>query len=646
MGTDANVDVIVPHTTNSCSDGGDAEAGGGIPMCTLHNFPHLIDHCIEWARAKFADLFVSPASQLQQFLEDPEGFTSGLETKFEQHVGGEWIGALERGVGTLKAIKDLAAQLQEKPTMETCVSLAWRDFHAFFRDVILQLIANFPRKDQEWRALLVRSSARRSSLIQQNPLHKAFLIAATNLYACVCKVHPTKYPSEENKLHTKRPPGSCPSEQGGYSYVNTSPDGRLLVAESFVWDMHRLACKQRVPVTATDMVWTKDGRHLICPSYSRVNICGLGAHEAERTLIFEDPFPGAELACTAVSDGVIERWQKLGQPSTLLAEWRADAVGNGEETIQDADGEAARGQQHNMKGQQQWRQQQQQKQQRQQQRHAPVCVGRATLAQPKEVTGVRVPHIAALADSSNKLASACGNTLHVYVIEHRKHDDHQQDHQQQQQRQQQQQQHVNGSSSGVSSALTRVAVLDDLFVDEVEPNANMTVTTMATHPTDDSLLAIGTARGDVVVCDVANRKVLSKLKVSRNVPVKYSVFARHSSILFVNSVESVIKCDYSTGQHSTILHRNDRADDMAMCDHQRLLTVSSSVSRGRVALWALGPTLNRAMIPTQQFDLHHLRPTTDPRCRPYAIVPIVVPPATPPADAHKLDDYISLHCRT
>ncbi len=40
---------------------------------------------------------------------------------------------------------------------------------------------------------------------------------------------------------------------------------------------------------------------------------------------------------------------------------------------------------------------------------------------------------------------------------------------------------MSGSSSGVSSALTRVAVLDDLFVDEAEPNTNMIVTTMATH---------------------------------------------------------------------------------------------------------------------------------------------------------------------
>ncbi|EGD76392.1 hypothetical protein PTSG_07515 [Salpingoeca rosetta] len=236
--------------------------------------------------------------------------------------------------------------------------------------------------------------------------------------------------------------------------------------------------------------------------------------------------------------GVISVWQ-LGQPSTLLAEWRTDAVGNDKEVVQDADGEAAR-------------------------------EVEAEPAKPKEVTGVRVPRIAALADSSNKFAFAYGNTVHFYLIEHR----------------------------------------------------SMTSSSSSNNRSSSNLLAIGTARGYMFVCDVANHKVLSKLKVSRNVPVKFGVFARRSSILFVNSVESVIK-----------------ADDMVMCDHQRLLTVSSSVSRGRVALWALGPTLNRAMIPTEQFDLCHFRPTTDPRCRPDAIVPVVVPPATPPADAHKLADY-------
>lgn len=37
----------------------DPDDDNAIPMCTLRN-PTLIEHCIEWARAKFTDLFVIP----------------------------------------------------------------------------------------------------------------------------------------------------------------------------------------------------------------------------------------------------------------------------------------------------------------------------------------------------------------------------------------------------------------------------------------------------------------------------------------------------------------------------------------------------------------------------------------------------------
>ncbi|EGD79270.1 hypothetical protein PTSG_09688 [Salpingoeca rosetta] len=292
--------------------------------------------------------------------------------------------------------------------------------------------------------------------------------------------------------------------------------------------MHGLACKQRMPVTATDMVWTKDGKHLIGPSYSRVYIYGLDLKcLAVVPSTFEHTHCMTLTPTLYIVDnkaGVISLWQ-LGQPSTLLAEWRADAVDNHNEVVQDADGEEARGE---------------------------------VEAEP-----------ATLADSSNKFAFAYG------AIDHHHH--HHQQQRQHDQQQQQQQQQVSGSSSGVSSALTRVAVLDDLFVDEAEPNTNMIVTTMATHQ-----LMTACWRS-------ALREVLSKLKVSRNVPVKFGVFARRSSILFVNSVESVIKCDYSTPRYCIAM--------------------------------------------TEQMTWPY------PRCRPYVIVPIVVPPATPPAEAHKLDDY-------
>jgi ubiquitin-activating enzyme E1 len=61
MGTKAHSEIVVPHLTASYSEQKDNAPAGGIPMCTLRNFPHLIEHCIEWALAKFSDYFVDPA---------------------------------------------------------------------------------------------------------------------------------------------------------------------------------------------------------------------------------------------------------------------------------------------------------------------------------------------------------------------------------------------------------------------------------------------------------------------------------------------------------------------------------------------------------------------------------------------------------
>ena len=66
--------TIVPHQTRSYADGGAADEGGGVPMCTLRNFPHLIDHCIEWARAQFEDQFADPAQKAAKVLEDVDAF--------------------------------------------------------------------------------------------------------------------------------------------------------------------------------------------------------------------------------------------------------------------------------------------------------------------------------------------------------------------------------------------------------------------------------------------------------------------------------------------------------------------------------------------------------------------------------------------
>uniref|UniRef100_K3X0A2 E1 ubiquitin-activating enzyme n=1 Tax=Globisporangium ultimum (strain ATCC 200006 / CBS 805.95 / DAOM BR144) TaxID=431595 RepID=K3X0A2_GLOUD len=68
LGTKCNVQVVIPYLTQSYADGPKDAEDDNIPMCTLRNFPSLIEHCIEWSRAQFEDMFVVPAAEAKKFV--------------------------------------------------------------------------------------------------------------------------------------------------------------------------------------------------------------------------------------------------------------------------------------------------------------------------------------------------------------------------------------------------------------------------------------------------------------------------------------------------------------------------------------------------------------------------------------------------
>jgi len=78
LGTKANSQMIIPHVTQTYGDSQDPPEDS-IPMCTLRNFPNLIEHCIEWGRDKFTELFVDGAADVVSYLEDPKGFLARLK---------------------------------------------------------------------------------------------------------------------------------------------------------------------------------------------------------------------------------------------------------------------------------------------------------------------------------------------------------------------------------------------------------------------------------------------------------------------------------------------------------------------------------------------------------------------------------------
>jgi len=199
MGTGANIDVVVPHMTRSYADGGAADEGGGVPMCTLRNFPHLIDHCIEWARAQFEDLFADPAQKAAKVLEDVNAFvkTTRSETLELENKGVR----ASKIIQAVASLKNLLVTLQigvEGPTIDHCVKMAWEAFHALFRDKICDLTDKFPSDAKDSKGEPFWSGHKRfpqaAVFDNTNEHHVAFMIAATNLFAAMLKVGSDRMP--------------------------------------------------------------------------------------------------------------------------------------------------------------------------------------------------------------------------------------------------------------------------------------------------------------------------------------------------------------------------------------------------------------------------------------------------------------------
>lgn len=48
------------------------------PMCTVHSFPHNIDHCLTFARSEFEGLLEKSPSEANAFLTDPAKYLSAV----------------------------------------------------------------------------------------------------------------------------------------------------------------------------------------------------------------------------------------------------------------------------------------------------------------------------------------------------------------------------------------------------------------------------------------------------------------------------------------------------------------------------------------------------------------------------------------
>lgn len=196
LGTKCNVQVVIPHLTASYADGPkDQEDEDAIPMCTLRNFPSLIEHCIEWSRAQFEDAFAAPFAEAKKFCNDKTAYIAAVRASTlglsDQRAARSAIPKALDGLRSVRRLLDSSKSM----TFEACVAEACALFHRLHRDRVLQLIHSFPEDHTTDAGEKFWTGAKRfpqaATLdVDNEPDHLLFITAASNIFAACFGVVP------------------------------------------------------------------------------------------------------------------------------------------------------------------------------------------------------------------------------------------------------------------------------------------------------------------------------------------------------------------------------------------------------------------------------------------------------------------------
>jgi len=134
LGTKAHIQTIIPHVTTCYNDSKKTDTNplDSIPVCTIHNFPSIIEHCIEWGRELFNSYFNDNIIKFKNWVENREKFYETLEME-------DIFTQLE----SLKNIENLLIIL-ERQNFDECVKWAIKKYIENFDQKITKLINEYP----------------------------------------------------------------------------------------------------------------------------------------------------------------------------------------------------------------------------------------------------------------------------------------------------------------------------------------------------------------------------------------------------------------------------------------------------------------------------------------------------------------------
>ncbi|KAJ0068755.1 hypothetical protein NL108_010829, partial [Boleophthalmus pectinirostris] len=177
LGSKGHALVVVPHLTESY---GPAKASSKkeIPLCTLKNFPHRIEHTLQWARDQFEGLFKQIPENVMMYQRDEDFITRTL--------GRGEVEALQVFTEVWGGLEELSSGGRRPLNWEGCVHWARLQWETLFNNDIRQLLHCFPPDELTTHGLPFWSGTKRCphplTFDPSNVTHMDFIVAAANLY--------------------------------------------------------------------------------------------------------------------------------------------------------------------------------------------------------------------------------------------------------------------------------------------------------------------------------------------------------------------------------------------------------------------------------------------------------------------------------
>ncbi|KAL2899318.1 Ubiquitin-activating enzyme E1 2 [Bienertia sinuspersici] len=131
LGAKCNTQMVVPHLTENYGASRDPPEKQA-PMCTVHSFPHNIDHCLTWARSEFEGLLEKTPAEVNAYLSNPVDYTSAMRNAGDAQARD----TLERVLECLER--------ERCKTFEDCITWARLKFEDYFANRVKQLTYTFP----------------------------------------------------------------------------------------------------------------------------------------------------------------------------------------------------------------------------------------------------------------------------------------------------------------------------------------------------------------------------------------------------------------------------------------------------------------------------------------------------------------------